>query len=204
MARSLLHSSAMTATRHSCSKVASKRAALKGEAGFTLVELGAVVAIIGILSVIALVGYRKYILHAKMTEAKNVISAVRIAQEDYRAERGTYADLGATYCPAAAGTVEHFVGWDPECSGGGTIADPKWHTLPVHIDGPVLFQYATVAGTGAFAAPADATWVGWGTPAAGPWYVVLAKCDLDGQGGANTQLVGSSFSNQIFSQNDGQ
>lgn len=176
----------------------------KRQGGFTLVELSAVVAIIGILAVLAVVSYRKYTLHAKITEAQNVISAIRIAQEDFRAERGSYADLGATYCPNGAGVHDKKFGWDPECSGGGTYLDGKWRNLPVHVDGPVQFKYATVAGNGAFSAPADATWVTWGTPAAAPWYVVMASCDLDGQGGAETQLVGSSFTNQLFSRNDGQ
>jgi type IV pilus assembly protein PilA len=195
MARSMLEDHRMTSrVRHRS----------KGDAGFTLVELGAVVTIIGILAVIAVVGYRKYILHSKITEAQNVISAIRIAQEDHRAERGTYADLGATYCPGNAGAADHKVGWDPECSGGGSHADPKWHSLPVHVSGAVQFKYATVAGTGAFAAPTDASFVKFHTPPAGHWYVVMARCDLDGQPTGDTQLVGSSFTNEIFSQNDGQ
>ncbi len=179
----------------------------KHDAGFTLVELAVVVAIVGILAVIAVVAYRRYILHAKITEARNVISAIRIAQEDYRAERGSYADLGGTYCPTLAGNGNHKTGWDPECSGAGTHPDPKWHTLPVHIDGPVHFQYATVAGMGAGGTafpPTNASWVNWGAAApTGHWYVVMAKCDLDGAGTPDTELVGSSLSNDIFSRNDG-
>lgn len=176
----------------------------KGQAGFTLVELGAVVAIIGILAVLAVVSYRKYTLHAKITEAQNVVSAIRIAQEEFRAETGTFADLGASYCPAGAGLHDRKYGWNPECSGGGSFRDGKWKHLPVHISGAVQFKYATVAGTGTFKAPTDANWVEWGTPPAGPWYVVMATADLDGQGDPDTQLVGSSFTNQLFTQNDGQ
>src|SRR5689334_19614179 len=110
--------------RHTMSSPRQTARRSKRNAGFTLVELGVVVAIIGILAVIAVVGYRRYILNAKMTEAKNVISAIRIAQEDHRAERGTYADLGATYCPTLAGTGNHKTGWDPECAAGGSHPDP--------------------------------------------------------------------------------
>lgn len=174
--------------------------------GFTLVELVLVVAIIGILAVIALVGYRRYMLHAKISEARSVIGAIKIAQEDYRAERGTYADLGPDFCPALGGVGEKKVGWDPECAGGGSAADNKWHTLPVHIAGAVQFKYATVASNAAFAAPAAASWVTWTAAAttSRPWYVVMAKCDLDGAGGNNTELVASSFDNSIFSRNDGE
>lgn len=196
MARSLLIDVNMKSTR---------RPLRQGAEGFTLVELSVVVAIVGILSVVAMVGYRKYILHSKIAEARNVLSAIKIAQEDYRAEKGTYADLGATFCPTKAGVSDKKVGWDPECSGGGTLPDPKWHSLPVHIDGAVQFQYATVAGTGTFAAPAAANWVGWGgASTATVWFVAMAKCDLDGEANGDTQLVASSVSETIFSRNDGQ
>ncbi|MBX3219985.1 MAG: prepilin-type N-terminal cleavage/methylation domain-containing protein [Labilithrix sp.] len=169
--------------------------------GFTLVELAIVVAIVGVLAVIAIVGYRKYILNSKMTEAQNVVSAIKIAQEDHRAERGTYADIGPTFCPTGAGRSDAMVGWDPTCAGGTTT----WQALPVHVSGAVQFSYATVAGNTAMAGtPLNLNWVTWGTPPDGPWYVVGAKCDLDGQAGTETELAASSFDNHIYSHNDGQ
>lgn len=169
-------------------------------AGFTLMELMMVVAIVGILATIAVVGYRKYTLHAKVTEAKTVISAIRIAQEDNRAERGTYANLGETYCPTAAGVSNKKVGWDPNCNAGSGT----WQTLPVHVDGPVQFSYATVAGTSQMAGnPLGSSWVTWNNPTQTPWYVVAAKCDLDGDTSDKTELVSSSFQNTIFAHNEG-
>lgn len=167
--------------------------------GFTLVELAVVVTIVAILSVIALVGYRKYMLNAKITEAKSVISAIRIAQEDYRSEKGVYADLGTGFCPGGAGKGSVKVGWDPNC---GT---PKWSTLPVHIDGAVQFAYATTAAnSGKPASPFGFTFVDYSGANAGMWYVVGAKCDLDDDSSnGETQLLGSSHDNYIRSANDG-
>jgi type IV pilus assembly protein PilA len=184
-------------------RVAGARAAR----GFTLVELAIVVAIVGVLAVIAVVGYRKLTLSAKVTEARNMIAAIRIAQEDYKLERGIYADLGATPCPAGAGTDQKKWAWTPTCEGGGTL--PNWTALPVHTDGPVQFGYATVAGTGTppgnIGQPTNFVTVSSGV-AAGPWYFITASADLDGDGtgGLYTELVGTSWAGNIFSTNEGQ
>jgi type IV pilus assembly protein PilA len=178
------------------------RVARAARRAFTLVELAIVVAIVGVLAVIAVVGYRKLVLSAKVTEARNMISGIRIAQEDYKAERGIYANIGDTnHCPGTGLVVPLIkTAWNPLCNGG--IA--AWSLLPVHSDGPVQFGYATVAGSTGGAAPG----YGFVNTAAGvttqPWYVIHAQADLDGAGGLNTELVGTSFGNPIFSKNEGE
>lgn len=167
--------------------------------GFTLVELAIVVTIVAVLSVIALVGYRRYMLNSKLTEAQSMISGIKIAQEDHRSEKGTYASIGDSWCPSGAGVADKKWGWNPACGGSTT-----WNALAVHVEGPVQFAYQTVAGTGVFAKPADNVYdfVTWGAHT-GAWYVIGAKCDLD-PGGLETQLVGSSLDNRIFTNNAGE
>jgi len=171
------------------------------ERGFTLVELAVVVVIVGVLSVVAVVGYRKYMLNSKVTEGQAMISAIRIAQEDHRAESGRYADIGPAFCPTGSGVGNAKFGWNPNCNGG----TQTWAALPVHADGAVLFAYSTTA-PAAWAAPTqfDTTWVSWPATVQLPFYTVLAKCDLNSDGGEFTQLVGSSMSNQIFVRNSGE
>ena len=171
---------------------------------FTLIELMIVVAIVGILAVIAVVGYRKLILSAKVTEAKNVISGARIAQEGYRTERGIYANIGAApLCPlATSGTGQFKTGWDPNCGGG-----PTWAVLPIHVDGPVQFGYATVAGSTTLPTTVGQPTAFVTVPAAvgtDPWYYVTASADLEPNTAAYTELVGTSWSNQIFVANEGE
>ncbi len=166
---------------------------------FTLVELSVVVTIVGVLAVIAVVGYRKLTLSSKVTEAQNMLSAIRIAQEDYKVERGVYANLGATLCPTIPGPKVK-TGWDTSCT-GGTAA---WTTLPVHVDGPVQFQYATVAGPPA-AIPGAISWVDTSKAnTAAPWYVAWAIADLDGDGLLKSELAATSFQNTIFSRQLGE
>jgi type IV pilus assembly protein PilA len=164
------------------------------------VELAVVVTIVGVLAVLAVVGYRKLTLSAKVTEAKTMVSAIRIAQEDYKVERGVYANIGTGWCPGT-GMFVGKVGWDPACNGGAAT----WATLPVHVDGPVQFGYATVAPPAGV--PATIGWVN--TAAANlakPWYVIMAQADLngDGAGGIQTEVVGSSFDNNLYSRQEGE
>lgn len=180
-----------------------QRSVLRRARGFTLVELAVVVTIVAVLSVIALVGYRKYMLNSKMTEAQSMISGIKIAQEDHRSEKGSYADIGKdTWCPSVsgAGTGKVKAAWDPTCNGGKA----PWNTLAVHVEGPLHFQYVTTA-SNTWVAPTipEAGFVTWGTPAVTANYIIVARCDLD-PGGDVTALVGSSVDNRIFTDKAGE
>lgn len=168
--------------------------------GFTLVELAVVVVIVGVLSVIAVVGYRKMTNHSKLTEATNMIGAIRIAQEDYKAEVGIYYAGSATLCPTTAGSGKSKTMWVSTCGAFGP--------LPVHADGMVSFQYATQGGGRYGTDPASTLPIGWidlgGMPSGRPWYVVYAGCDIDDDSSnGKTEFVGTSQSGQLFSRNDG-
>src|ERR1700722_20113638 len=58
--------------------------------GFTLVEMMIVVAIVSVLAMLAVVGYRKLIMSAHTTEATQMVQSIRTAQEAYHAETQTY------------------------------------------------------------------------------------------------------------------
>ena len=51
--------------------------------GFTLIELMIVVAILAIISAIAIPAYTGYIKTAKLTEAQNNLAALRLAEEEF-------------------------------------------------------------------------------------------------------------------------
>lgn len=71
---------------------------LKGSEGFTLVELMVVVAIIGILSAVAIPNFKKYQAKAKQSEAKITLAALYTSEVSAQADYNTYAT-----CLAAIG-----------------------------------------------------------------------------------------------------
>lgn len=71
---------------------------MKAQNGFTLVELMIVVAIIGILSAIAVPSYSDYVTRGKLTEATSTLSNGRVRIEQFFQDNRTY--VGGT-CPAA-------------------------------------------------------------------------------------------------------
>jgi type IV pilus assembly protein PilA len=81
-------------------KVMKKSKLVSNNAGFTLVELMVVVAIIGILAAIALPNYQKYQAKARQSEAKIALSSIYTAEKSFTAENSTY-----TGCLREAGYV---------------------------------------------------------------------------------------------------
>ena len=65
-----------------------KQLKLKGQKGFTLIELMIVVAIIGILAAIAIPNFLQYQLKSRQSEAKTNLQAIKTSEVAFQAERG--------------------------------------------------------------------------------------------------------------------
>lgn len=107
--------------------------------GMTLVELMIVIVIVGVLSLLAVTGYRKYTFQARTSEAKNFLGTIRVAQEAYYQSFGQYCGTVAPAFWPAAVPVDDKVPW-------GDPAPVAWQHLGIKSPGFVQFQYELVAG----------------------------------------------------------
>jgi type IV pilus assembly protein PilA len=180
-------------------------------AGFTLVELMVVVVIVGVLAMLAVVGYRKLVQSAHVSEATGMVNNIRVAQEAYHAETQQYANISADlvhFYPQATPTYGVQAAWGAAC-GGQCASGMDWSQLPLHVDGPVLFGYATVAGQAQTTAPTLPTGatncnVSYGGASTPDWYMVEARADLDGDSSTYTTVCATSWTHDVFVINDGQ
>ncbi len=78
--------------------------------GFTLIELMIVVAILAIVTTIAVPAYTGYVKTAQRTEGWNNLNSLQLALEEYYAENGTY-----TTDTSASG-----LNWTPKPDSSGT------------------------------------------------------------------------------------
>ena len=163
-----------------------------------------VVVIVGILASLAVVGYRKLIRSSHISEAQNMVHDIRVAQEAYHSETQQYANVSSSltaYYPSTAPNSRQVVGWGAPCTVCTTGMD--WAMLGVHVDGPVMFGYATIAGP-ANTSPSPSSVTVNGVTVAFPatsavdWYVVAAGCDLDNNSLVGTHVYTTSWTNQVY------
>jgi type IV pilus assembly protein PilA len=172
--------------------------------GFTLVELMIVVAIVGVLGALGSYGVRKYIRAAQASEAGTTIASIRGAQEVYKQDLLVYYNVSSNSFDNAhpSGTPGAFKkAW---ATSSPTTASSGFQQLGVVVDGAVYFTYAVVAGLAGGTIPALPITANLNLPApVEPYYVIVAKGDLDGDG-VFSYVVGHSFSGETYMENEGE
>lgn len=171
----------------------------RSEAGFTLVELMAVVTITGILATLAIVMVKGHVNVAKSSRALVGVQAIRVAQEQYRAQGGQYLGCSAVLAPK----------WYPAETPGKDLYDWRqtehddwlcWQRLAIPRTGGTQYSYLVNAGRPGDAYPPLqplATPPTLPTPAPELWYVIQVKGDIDGDG-TFMQGVATSFSKNVY------
>lgn len=146
-------------------------------------ELMTVVAIVGILSAIAIPTFSDYVYKSRTTEATEFLGVIRLREESYRAEFGAYcATLASTANPNDPASLDSKSNLVPDPT--TTRRNPKpfvvaagspWLQLGARPTSDVRYGYGVAAGV-----PADApTSLGWTTANADFWFVARAVGDLD-------------------------
>lgn len=80
---------------------------MKLQLGFTLIELMVTVAIIGILSAIAVPAYNSYVVRGKLSEVGASLSNARLSQEQYFADNRNYGTVNST-CGSVPTSITNF------------------------------------------------------------------------------------------------
>jgi len=75
------------------------------QSGFTLIELMIVVAIIGVLSAVAIPQYQNYVARAQVSEGFSLLGSGKMAVAEYYNENGSFPANNATARLGAANTI---------------------------------------------------------------------------------------------------
>jgi type IV pilus assembly protein PilA len=169
---------------------------------FTLIEVMIVVAIVGVLAVLAMFSYRRWKWAAYLSEAQDMVSHIRSAEESFKAENGGYWAVNTTLGPGSdypAATPGDFkTAWGAPCS--VCIVPNAWQRLAVQPNGPVVYGFSLKADN-AGGTPPNIYVNGASQAPAGlggaPWYVIEADGDPAGNGNP-TKVFATSGNNQIF------
>lgn len=164
-----------------------------------------VVAIMGLLAVVALNALTNHVKASKTGEALSVVQAIRASEERYRAENQQYFGNSTSWCPSngvwlESNNPEPYAFFKEDC-------DPTvWQTLRPDVERRVTFGYRVDAGGPGDAVPGGANIVTarkfpTGYTPSEPWYVVQARADAD-RDGTFCGVVATSFSTEVIVENE--
>lgn len=138
---------------------------MKTTKGFTLIELMIVVAIIGLLSMIAIPNFSRYVAKAKRAEAYMNLNSIYAAQKAYWAENGQYT----TILNGAGGA-----GWKPQGYHGGGASEQFYYTYGFAGGGEGASYFTGKLQTSSSSLA--------GSRADTQGFVAIAAADIDGDG----------------------
>ena len=170
--------------------------------GYTLVEIMAALAIVGIVAVLALYGIRRWIHWARTGEDKNLVQMISYGQYAYYQDTAGYlncSDDWNDFYPAAPDNRKRPFHKPVHADYG------CWHLLGADSDSPTYAAFVVRAGTSAEQAPSPPTQKVFTWPSAPydkPWFVVLGVFDKNGDGVRGYMLTSSFMGTDIHMENE--
>jgi type IV pilus assembly protein PilA len=133
---------------------------IKGQTGFTLIELMIVVAIIGILAAIAIPNFLQYQMKARQSEARTNTMGIKTSMVSYAGTASCNPGMIAN--PAAPGASKQAWGALPVltaglCNPAGAVFTGVFEDIGFRPSGNVFYQYVVVSNATAVTAPLTAT-----------------------------------------------
>jgi prepilin-type N-terminal cleavage/methylation domain-containing protein len=168
-------------------------------AGFTLMEMMIVVAIVGILASLAIFMFTRHIAKAKASEVPAMFGELKLREQQFHLEHEEYLSTGANddeYFPSDSppGKSPQTYNLDssdaPPAPQGTEFPDPSWRTLKMSPDKAELYcVYVAIAGPGGDDANVGPKASGAPFNLGGAldipatnWFYLMAECDFDGDG----------------------
>ena len=180
--------------------------------GFTLIELMIVVAIIGVLAVVAGTAYRKYMDSGRTAEAMSMLGEIRAKEEAYRAEFSVYAgwsagETTAQTLPTVDSQICAATGGQEPCGKAVPTSNAVWTGLGIN-PGRANLQCGYITMAGASGTTVTGT-IGQGLLGTGaqatPWWYAIAMCDNDGKASTGPASFSTASNTMgVFTQNEHQ
>ncbi|MBA3397690.1 MAG: prepilin-type N-terminal cleavage/methylation domain-containing protein [Deltaproteobacteria bacterium] len=173
------------------------RPQLHDERGFTLVELMIVVAIVAILAAVVVPAFMG---EARKTKANSEVNAMfaelQVKEEQYKLENNVYLTVPA--CPTTPNSKPQDI--------SACMSSASWLALRViPIESKLRCSYQVITGA-AGADPTPSMPAGFTSPTTSPatgWYLIHAKCDMDGVTTTFSEYLQSNLDQTTQVRNEG-
>jgi prepilin-type N-terminal cleavage/methylation domain-containing protein len=168
-----------------------ERVRVRGQDGFTLIEMMITVAVIAILALIVVPQFFKEGRKTKSaSEIAPMFAELSIREEQYKVDNTGY--LTTITCPATPSSQGNLA--------SGCTSQADWVSLKVAPSETKLFcSYTVTAGAGS---GTNVAAFSWNSPT-GSWYYIVATCDMDGDSTKDSTYFTSSSDTAIQKLNEG-